>query len=114
MPLVLHKMPKVCPVAAQVITFKNDGAVALLLGVFILLQNIHIITGILLLVSDPLALSMLTLVAVGIAALNICWFWWQLILWYVDFSGSWYYGSECMLVLRFADPSLDQDSITDH
>ena len=31
-------MPKVCPVAAQVIAFKNDGAVGLLLGVFILLQ----------------------------------------------------------------------------
>ena len=72
--------------AAQVITFKNDGAVGPLLGVFILLQNICIITSILLLVSNPLALSsMLTLVAVGIAALNICWFWWQLILWYVGF-----------------------------
>ena len=75
--------------AAQVIAFKNDGAVGPLLGVFILLQNIHIITGILLLVSDPLALSsMLTLVVVGIAAPNICWFWWWLILWYVDFGGS--------------------------
>ena len=108
-------MPKVCPVAAQVITFKNDGAVGPLLGVFILLQNIHSITGILLLVSDPLAPSpMLTLVAVGIVALNICWFWWQLILWYVDFGGGWYYGSEHMFVLRFANPSLDQDSITNH
>ena len=69
--------------AAQVIAFKNDGAVGLLLGVFILLQNIHIITSILLLVSDPLVLSsLLTLVAVGIAALNVCWFWWQLTLWY--------------------------------
>ena len=101
--------------SAQVITFKNNGAVGLLLGVFILLQNIHIITSILLLVSDPLALSsMLTLVAVGIVALNICWFWWQLILQYVDFGGGWYYGSKCMLVLRFADPSLNQDSIADH
>ena len=72
-------MPKVRPVAAQVIAFKNNGAVGLLLGVFILLQNICIITGILLLVSDSLVLSsMLTLVAVGIAVLNICWFWWQL------------------------------------
>ena len=63
--------------AVQVIVFKNDGAVGPLLGVFILLQNIHIITSILLLVSNPLALSsMLTLVVVGIAALNICWFWW--------------------------------------
>ena len=51
--------------AAQVIAFKNDGAVGLLLGVFILLQNICIITGILPLVSDPLAPSpMLILVAV--------------------------------------------------
>ena len=61
--------------AAQVIAFKNDRAVGPLLGVFILLQNIHIITGILLLVSNPLALSsMLTLVVVGIVALNVCWF----------------------------------------
>ena len=81
-------MPKVCPVAAQVITFKNDGAVGLLLGVFILLQNIHIITSILLLVSNFLVLSsMLILVAAGIVAPNVCWFWWQLILWYVDFGG---------------------------
>ena len=58
--------------AAQVITFKNDGAVGLLLGVFILLQNIHIITSILLLVSDPLVPSpMLTLVVVDIM---VCWF----------------------------------------
>ena len=65
--------------AAQVIAFKNDGAVGLLLGVFILLQNICIITSILLLVSDPLAPSpMLTLVVVDIVVLNICWFWWQL------------------------------------
>ena len=63
--------------------------VGLLLGVFILLQNIHIITSILLLVSDPLALSsLLILVAVGIAASNVCWFWWQLILQYVGFGGS--------------------------
>ena len=107
-------MPKVCPVAAQVIAFKNDGAVGPLLGVFILLQNICIITSILLLVSDLLALSsMLTLVAVGIVVLNICWFWWQLILWYVDFGGSWPFGTECMLVLRFTNPSLNQDSIAD-
>jgi len=79
-------MPKVCPVAAQVIAFKNDGAVGPLLGVFILLQNICIITSILLLVSDPLALSpMLTLVAVGFTVPNICWF----------------CGTKCMLVLRF-------------
>ena len=90
--------------AAQVITFKNNGAVGLLLGVFILLQNIRIITSILLLVSDLLVLSsMLTLVAVGIAALNICLFWWQLILWYVDFGGGWYYSSEHMLVLVAVD-----------
>ena len=101
--------------AAQVITFKNNGAVGLLLGVFILLQNIHIITGILPLVSNPLALSsMLTLVVVGIAAPNVCWFWGWLILWYVDFGGGWNCGSEHMLVLRFTNPSLDQDSITDH
>ena len=74
--------------AAQVIAFKNNRAVGPLLGVFILLQNICIITSILLLVSDPLVLSsMLILVVVGIAALNICWFWWQLILWYVGFGG---------------------------
>ena len=87
-------MPKVCPVAAQVITFKNNKAVGPLLGVFILLQNICIITSILLLVSDTLALSsMLILVAVGIAVLNVCWFWWQLILQYqtyVGFGGGWY------------------------
>ena len=59
--------------AAQVIAFKNNGAVGLLLGVFILLQDIQIITSILLLVSDLLALSpMLTLVAVGIVVLSIC------------------------------------------
>ena len=59
--------------AAQVIAFKNNEAVGLLLGVFILLQNIHIITGILLLVPDLLVLSlMLTLVAVGIVVLSIC------------------------------------------
>ena len=82
-------MPKVCPVAAQVIAFKNNGAVGLLLGVFILLQNICIITSILLLASDLLVLSsVLILVVVGIVALNICWFWWQLILWYVGFGGS--------------------------
>ena len=75
--------------AAQVIAFKNDGAVGPLLGVFILLQNIHNITSILLLVSNPLALSsMLTLVVVGIVAPNICWFWWQLISQYVGFGGS--------------------------
>ena len=75
--------------AAQVITFKNDGAVGPLLGVFILLQNIHIITSILPLVSNLLALSlMLILVVVGIVAPNVCWFWWWLILWYVDFGGS--------------------------
>ena len=73
--------------AAQVIAFKNDRAVGPLLGIFILLQNIHIITSILLMVSDPLVPSpMLTLVAVGIVVLNICWFWWQLILWYVGFE----------------------------
>ena len=88
MPLVLAKMPKVCPVAAQVITFKNNGAVGPLLGVFILLQNICIITSILLLVSDlPVPSPMLTLVVVGIVAPNACWFWWQLILWYVGFGG---------------------------
>ena len=75
--------------AAQVIAFKNDRAVGPLLGVFILLQNIHIITSILPLVFNLLVLSsMLILVAVGIAAPNICWFWWWLILWYVDFGGS--------------------------
>ena len=85
--------------ASQVIAFKNDGAVGLLLGVFILLQNICIITSILLLVSDLLALSpMLILVAVGFVVLNICWF----------------CSTEHMLVLRFADPSLDQDSIANH
>ena len=61
--------------AAQVIAFKNDGAVGPLLGVFIPLQNIHIITSILLLVPDLLVLSlMLTLVVVGFAVLSICWF----------------------------------------
>ena len=69
--------------AAQVIAFKNDGAVGLLLGVFILLQNIHIITSILLLVPNLLALSsMLTLVAVDTVVLGICWFWWWLIFQY--------------------------------
>ena len=59
--------------AAQVIAFKNDGAVGPLLGVFILLQNICIITGILLLVPDLSALSlMLTLVVVGFVVLSIC------------------------------------------
>ena len=43
MPLVLGKMPKVCPVATQVIAFKNDGVLCLLLGVFIPLQDIQII-----------------------------------------------------------------------
>ena len=43
MPLVLGKMPKVCPVAAQVIVFKNDEALCPLLGVFIPLQDIQII-----------------------------------------------------------------------
>ena len=66
-------MPKVFPVAAQVITFKNDEAVGPLLGVFILLQNIYIITDILLLVPDLSALSlMLILVAIGFAVLSIC------------------------------------------
>ena len=75
--------------AAQVITFKNNGAVGLLLGVFIFLQNIHIITSILPLVSDPLVLSsmlifgggwnyssecMLVLVVVGFTVPNVCWF----------------------------------------
>ena len=61
--------------AAQVIAFKNDGAVCLLLGVFILLQDIQIITSILLLVPELLALSlMLVLVAVDIAVPSICWF----------------------------------------
>ena len=74
--------------AAQVIAFKNDRAVGLLLGVFILLQNIHIITSILLLASNLLVFSsVLILVAVGIAAPNVCWFWWQLILQYVGFGG---------------------------
>ena len=81
-------MSKVCPVTAQVITFKNDGAVGLLLGVFILLQNICIITSILLLVSNLLVPSpMLTLVVVGIAVPSICWFWWQLILQYQMYVG---------------------------
>ena len=62
--------------AAQVISFKNDRAVGLLLGVFILLQNICIITSILLLVPElPAPSLMLTLVAVDIAVPNICWFW---------------------------------------
>ena len=75
--------------AAQVIAFKNDGAVGPLLGVFILLQNICIIISILPLVSDLLALSlMLILVVVGIAVPNVCWFWWWLILQYVGFGGS--------------------------
>ena len=61
--------------AAQVITFKNDGAVGLLLGAFILLQNIHIITSILLLVPNlPVLSLMLTLVAVDIVVPSICWF----------------------------------------
>ena len=59
--------------AAQVITFKNNGAVGLLLGVFILLQDIQIITSILLLVPKLLVLSlMLVLVVVGIAVPSIC------------------------------------------
>ena len=66
-------MSKVFPVAAQVITFKNDGSVGLLLGVFILLQDIQIITSILLLVPKLLVLSlMLVLVAVDIAVPSIC------------------------------------------
>ena len=74
--------------AAQVIAFKNDGAVGPPLGVFILLQNICIITSILLLVSDLLVLSsMLILVAVGIVAPNICWFWWQLTFQYQVYVG---------------------------
>ena len=74
--------------AAQVIAFKNDGAVGLLLGVFILLQNICIITSILLLVSDLLVPSpMLTLVAVDIVVPNVCWFWWWLILQYQVYVG---------------------------
>ena len=74
--------------AAQVIAFKNDRAVGLLLGVFILLQNIPIITSILLLVPEPPAPSpMLILVAVDIAVLSICWFWWWLILWYQAYVG---------------------------
>ena len=74
--------------AAQVIASKNNGAVGPLLGVFILLQNICIITSILLMVSDPLVLSpMLILVAVGIAAPNVCWFWWQLTFWYQAYVG---------------------------
>ena len=69
--------------AAQVIAFKNDGDVGPLLGVFILLQNICIITSILLLVSNlPVPSPMLTLVAVDVAVLSVCWFWWQLILQY--------------------------------
>ena len=59
--------------AAQVIAFKNDGVVGLLVGVFILLQNIHIITSILLLVPDlPVLSLMLTLVAVDIVVLSVC------------------------------------------
>ena len=59
--------------AAQVITFKNDGAVGPLLGVFILLQNIHIITSILLLVPKlPVLSLMLILVAVDIAVPSVC------------------------------------------
>ena len=59
--------------AAQVIAFKNDGAVGLLLGVFILLQNICIITSILPLVSNLLVLSsMLILVVVDIVVPSIC------------------------------------------
>ena len=74
--------------AAQVIAFKNNGAVGPLLGVFMLLQDIWIITSILLLVPKLLALSlMLILVAVDIAVLSICWFWWQLILWYQAYVG---------------------------
>ena len=74
--------------AAQVITFKNNGAVGLLLGVFILLQNIQITTGILLLAPELLAPShLLTLVAVDVVVLNVCWFWWQLILWYQTYVG---------------------------
>ena len=61
-------MPKVCPVAAQVIAFKNDGAVCLLLGVFILLQDIQIIYEL----------------------LHVCYYWfptlWCLV--YVGFGGS--------------------------
>ena len=69
--------------AAQVIVFKNDGAAGLLLGVFILLQDIQIITSILLLVPElPVLSHMLVLVAVDIAVLNVCWFWWWLILQY--------------------------------
>ena len=61
--------------AAQVIAFKNDGVVGPLLGVFILLQSIRIITSILLLVPElPAPSLMLTLVVVDIAVPNICWF----------------------------------------
>ena len=74
--------------AAQVIAFKNNGAVGPLLGVFILLQNIHIITSILLLVPELLALSlMLVLVVVGIVVPSVCWYWWQLILQYQTYVG---------------------------
>ena len=59
--------------AAQVIAFKNNGAVGPLLGVFILLQNIQIITSILLLVPElPVLSLMLVLVVVDIAVPSIC------------------------------------------
>ena len=59
--------------AAQVIAFKNDGAVGPLLGVFILLQDIRITTSILLLVPElPVLSFMLVLVAVDIVVLSIC------------------------------------------
>ena len=81
MPLVLSKMPKVCPVAAQVIAFKNDGAVCPLLGVFILLQDIQIIY--------ELSTCMLWLVP-GSPVPNVCWFWWQLIFVVLNICWFWW------------------------
>ena len=78
MPLVLCKMPKVCPVAAQVIAFKNDGAVCPLLGVFIPLQDIQIIYELFMLTLVAVGFCgtehMLVLVAVDIMVLSVCWF----------------------------------------
>ena len=59
--------------AAQVIAFKNNGAVGLLLGVFILLQDIQITTSILLLVPKlPVLSLMLVLVVVDFVVPSIC------------------------------------------
>ena len=121
MPLVLGKMPRVCPVAAQVIAFKNDGALCPYLGYLYPYRIFKLSTNYLHVCYDWFPTPW-------------CWMYvyfggsWYLQYWtyagfgggwylqyqtYVGFGGSWYF-ILLMLILRFNDLWPQLRSIGNH